>query len=435
MPDPTRQRAFALEIVQKLRAAGFESLWAGGCVRDQLLGLVPKDFDVATSATPDQIRDVFGHRRTIPIGAAFGVITVLGPRGAGQIEVATFRRDSTYSDGRHPDSVTFTDARHDAQRRDFTINGLFFDPVAEEVVDYVGGQDDLKRRTIRAIGDPRLRLREDKLRMLRAVRFAATFGFEIEPETFCAIKEMAADISSVSAERIGMEIRRMLVDPNRADALRLLRECNLQHQVLPEIADLSSSDFDDILSVLQVLHEPSLPLALAVLLIHVPRTVGTEYGVPSTEAKRAGTDDSSQPAIPRQHAPVHAVGRRLRFTNKEIERAAWLLANRAMILSASQAAWPRLQRVLTHDGAGELLALHEAIAGPADDELAFCRERLAWPPERLNPAPLVTGADLIALGLTPGPQFAELLERIRDAQLNGEIHTRDEALALIDGLR
>ena len=243
MPDPARQRAFALEIVQKLRAAGFEALWAGGCVRDELLGLAPKDYDVATSATPDQIRDLFGRRRTLPIGAAFGVVTVLGPRAAGQIEVATFRTDAAYSDGRHPDSVTFTDAEHDAQRRDFTINGLFFDPVAEKVVDYVGGQEDLKRRIIRAIGDPRLRLSEDKLRMLRAVRFAATFDFAIEPDTLRAIQEMAAEINTVSAERIGMEIRRMLVDPNRAAALQLLRETNLLPHVLPEVADLADDAF------------------------------------------------------------------------------------------------------------------------------------------------------------------------------------------------
>src|SRR3954463_2365869 len=157
MHDPARQRAFALEIAKKLRTAGFEALWAGGCVRDELLGLTPKDYDVATSAKPDQIRDLFGRRRTLPIGASFGVITVLGPRDAGQIEVATFRTDATYTDGRHPDSVTFTTAEHDAQRRDFTINGLFFDPVTEEIVDYVGGRDDLKLGVIRAIGDPRLR--------------------------------------------------------------------------------------------------------------------------------------------------------------------------------------------------------------------------------------------------------------------------------------
>src|SRR3954469_18125661 len=162
MHDPARQRAFALEIAEKLRGAGFEALWAGGCVRDELLGLTPKDYDVATSATPEQIRDPFGHRRTLPIGAAFGVITVLGPRTAGQIEVATFRTDAAYSDGRHPDSISFTTAEHDAQRRDFTINGLFFDPISEQVVDYVAGQQDLKSHIIRAIGEPRSLLREDK---------------------------------------------------------------------------------------------------------------------------------------------------------------------------------------------------------------------------------------------------------------------------------
>jgi tRNA nucleotidyltransferase/poly(A) polymerase len=435
MPNPSQQRVFALEIVQKLRAAGFEALWAGGCVRDRLLGLVPKDYDVATNATPEQIREVFGRRRTIPIGAAFGVITVLGPRAAGQIEVATFRSDATYSDGRHPDSVTFTDAEHDAQRRDFTVNGLFFDPIAEEVVDYVGGQDDLKRRTLRAIGDPRVRLREDRLRMLRAVRFAATFGFDIDPPTFAAIQEMAADISSVSAERIGMEIRRMLIDPNRADALRLLRQTKLLCHVLPEIADLPVSDFDETLRVLRMLHDPSLPLALAALLIHVPRKEGTKYCVPSTDSSLAVETSSAQPDTANSQAAAHTVGRRLRYTNKETDRATWLLTNCAVVAEATQIAWPRLQRVLIHEGAAELLALYEAIAGPADRALEFCRERLGWPPERLNPPPFVSGADLIEHGLVPGPQFTGLLESIRDAQLNGEIHNRDEALVLLDRLR
>src|SRR6478609_9961704 len=221
------EREFAIDVVRRLRAAGFEALWAGGCVRDELLGLPPRDYDVATSAKPDQIRDLFGHRRTLPIGASFGVITVLGPRAAGQIEVATFRTDATYSDGRHPDSVTFTTAEHDAQRRDFTINGLFYDPVAKQVVDYVGGQQDLKDHILRAIGDPRLRLSEDKLRMLRAVRFAAAFNFTVDPDTLLAIQKLAPEINSVSAERVGSEIRRMLVDPNRAIALSLLGETNL----------------------------------------------------------------------------------------------------------------------------------------------------------------------------------------------------------------
>lgn len=406
MRKPARQREFALEIVQRLRAAGFEALWAGGCVRDELLGLAPKDYDVATSAAPEQVRDVFGQRRTLPIGAAFGVVTVLGPRAAGQIDVATFRSDATYSDGRHPDRVTFTDAEHDAARRDFTINGLFYDPVAEQVVDYVGGQEDLRRKQVRAIGDPRLRLGEDKLRMLRAVRFAAAFGFEIEPATLRAIQDMAAEVTTVSAERIGMEVRRMLVDARRGVALELLRETKLLPQVLLEVAELEADTFAETKRLIARLCEPTLPLALAALLL------------PIGNADVAGE-----------------IGRRLRFTNKETERTAWLLRHAATIGEAPQLPWPRLQRLLVHDGALELVALREAIAGADDPALALCRERRAWPAERLNPPPLLDGADLIDHGLSPGPEFAPLLEHIRGAQLNGEIESREEALALVDRLR
>ena len=438
MAAPDRQRAFALEIVENLRAAGFEAVWAGGCVRDQLLGLVPKDYDVATSATPDEICNLFGRHRTLPIGAAFGVVTVIGPRAAGQIEVATFRADAAYSDGRHPDAVTFTTAERDAQRRDFTINGLFFDPIAGNVVDYVEGQQDLQRRIIRAIGDPRLRLGEDKLRMLRAVRFAATFGFEIEPDTFRAIQDMAADITTVSPERIGMEIRRMLLDANRARAIMLLRESGLLFYVLPEIAALDSTAFDRTLCVLRALHEPSLPLALAALLSCAGsgehRTASVEHEVRSTEyGVRSSGSNSSLPA-PCSMLPA-LIGRRLRYTNKFIDRTAWLLQELPTIEAAEKIPWPRLQRVLTHDGASELLALHEAIAGSNDFALAFCHERLSWPPERLNPPQLVDGSDLIRHGLTPGPQFGSLLERVRNAQLEGHINSQDEAFALIDRLR
>src|SRR5437868_9785761 len=181
--DPKLAREFAVEVVQRLRDSGHQALWAGGCVRDQLMAQMPKDYDVATDALPDRIREVFGKRRTLPIGAAFGVITVLGPKGAGQIDVATFRRDAGYSDGRHPDAVSFSDAEHDAQRRDFTINGLFLDPLEDRVIDFVGGQADIERRVIRSIGDPLARIAEDKLRMLRAVRFAARLDFAIEAAT------------------------------------------------------------------------------------------------------------------------------------------------------------------------------------------------------------------------------------------------------------
>ncbi|MCI0492933.1 MAG: CCA tRNA nucleotidyltransferase [Planctomycetes bacterium] len=420
MLSPIAQRDFALAIVRKLRAAGFEAMWAGGCVRDRLLGLESKDYDVATSAAPEQIRTVFGRRRTLTIGAAFGVVTVLGPRAAGQIEVATFRTDAAYSDGRHPDSVAFTDAQHDAARRDFTINGLFFDPLSNEIIDYVGGQQDLKQRLVRAIGDPRLRFGEDKLRMLRAVRFAASFGFTIEDATLHAIQDMASEVTAVSAERIGMEIRRILVDPNRTIGLELLRATTLLPRILPEVAALDASAWGETMRVLSQLREPSLPLAMAALL-------SREQGV---------SDAASDLKLPAPGSAAHAndLGRRLRYTNKEIDRVAWLLTQLPIVKRARETRWPQLQRILIHDGAIELLALHEAIAGPDDMALVFCRERLAWPAERLNPPPLIDGSDLIRQGIPPGPRFAMLLEHVRDAQLEGTIHSRDEALALADRL-
>src|SRR5262245_33352992 len=268
MPDSQRQREFALEIAQKLRTAGFEALWAGGCVRDQLLGITPKDSDVATSAKPDEIRDLFGRRRTLPIGASFGVIMVLGPRDAGQIEVATFRKDAAYSDGRHPDAVTFSDAEHDAQRRDFTINGLFFDPLAEQVIDYVGGQEDLSRRVIRAIGDPLARIAEDKLRMLRAVRFASRFDFTIEGGTLAAIKQQARELVIVSAERVAAEMRLILTHSSRARGVELLDATGLLEIVLPECALLMQSpdQRSRSLAILASLHSPTFSMSLAALL-------------------------------------------------------------------------------------------------------------------------------------------------------------------------
>ena len=387
-----------------------KSLWAGGCVRDQLLGLAPKDYDVATSATPDQIRDLFGRRRTLPIGAAFGVITVLGPRAAGQIEVATFRTDAAYSDGRHPDSVTFTNAEHDAQRRDFTINGLFFDPVAEQVVDYVGGQQDLEAphpsapSATRACG-------------LAKTSSACSAPFASPPRSTSrssprharAIQEMAADINTVSAERIGMEIRRMLLDPNRATALELLRDTNLLPHVLPEVATLPKQTISlkpcASLSTLDQSHSTRLALRRTCSLL------ASSLLAPSASAAASATP------------------------TKKIDRAAWLLANLPIIGDAASFLGRNCSACSRTTAPPNSSPCTKPIAGRDDPALAFCRERLAWPPERLNPPPLVDGADLIRHGLKPGPQFSALLEQIRDAQLNGEITTRDEALALADRLR
>jgi tRNA nucleotidyltransferase/poly(A) polymerase len=411
-------RQFAVEVVQTLRAAGYEALWAGGCVRDWLLGKIPKDYDVATSAHPDQIRDLFGRRRTLAIGASFGVITVLGPRGAGQIEVATFRRDGGYSDGRHPDGVSFSTAAEDAQRRDFTINGIFFDPLEERVIDYVGGVEDLERKVVRAIGDPLARISEDKLRMLRAVRFAATFDFELEAATMAAIQQQAHEIVIVSAERIAAEMRRMLVHPGRATALRLLVESQLLDVILPEARLLDpASDagpnetrgaaYERARSILARLEAPHFATALAALL---------------RELQVADAPPIAQ-----------VVGSRWRLSNEERGLATWLLAHEALARHAHLHSWSRVQRMLIQPGAEELVQLGRAIAetlGESTAGIDYCAAKLRLPREELNPAPLITGNDLRTAGLQPGPKFRLLLESIRDAQLLGEITTKDEALHL-----
>src|SRR5579883_2074530 len=230
------ERDFAIEVVRRLREAGHEALWAGGCVRDELLRLIPKDYDIATSALPEQVQKLF--RRTIALGMSFGVIEVLGPRsseGVLKIQVATFRSDVAYSDGRRPDAVVFASAREDALRRDFTINGMFFDPLENRLIDYVGGQKDLQARVLRAIGDPAQRFEEDKLRMLRAVRIATRFDLEIEPATAEAIRAQAPRIGIVSAERIAEELRKLLVDPHRARGMRWFMDLGLAEPILPEL--------------------------------------------------------------------------------------------------------------------------------------------------------------------------------------------------------
>jgi tRNA nucleotidyltransferase/poly(A) polymerase len=413
--DPDKQRHFAVDVVERLRASSFEAYWAGGCVRDRLLARRPGDYDVATNARPEQIREVFGARRTLAIGAAFGVITVLGPRGAGQIEVATFRQDATYSDGRHPDSVQFSTAEEDARRRDFTINGLFFDPLAERLLDFVGGVDDIERRLVRAIGDPRERFAEDKLRMLRAVRFAATFDFALDAATLTAIQEMASQVTVVSAERIAAEMETMLESANRAAAMRLLLESGLLEFVLPEAQALvAAHQWDGALAVMRALKEPSFALALAAALY------------------AAGASQQSAKHIVRQ------VAERWRLSKRDGLRAAWLVEQLPRLREARRMPWTKLQRLLIADGSDELLTLYEALAatGAADPaEAAFCRERLSLPLSELNPPPLLTGDDLVAHGVPRGAAYKTLLEQVRDAQLDRAITTRAEALALVDRLR
>lgn len=418
--DPEKQRQFAIDVVRKLRAAGFDALWAGGCVRDQLLGRRPKDYDVATTARPEQIRQVFGHRRTVAVGAAFGVIAVLGPKHAGQLDVATFRQDVSYSDGRHPDAVQFSTPEADAQRRDFTINGLFFDPLEDRVIDYVGGQSDLARGIVRAIGEPLARFGEDKLRLLRAVRFSAALEYTLDPATRDAVEAMSAQVIAVSAERIAAEVRLMLLDRHRARAIGLLREVGLLAAVLPEVTWGDSPDvltatgrpaadaWVATLNVLDGLAEPGFALALAGLL----------HGFVSP-------------------AGVSEVCRRWKLSNRDARVAAWLVEQQKALVGARHMAWPRLQRLLISEDVADLLSLSAAIAAasgqPADD-VEHCRRLLELPAERLNPTALITGDDLIAHGVPRGRRYHTLLEAVRDAQLEGRISTRAEALDLVDRL-
>jgi poly(A) polymerase len=419
--DPEKQRAFAVEVVRRLRERSFEAYWAGGCVRDQLLGHAPKDYDVATTARPQEIREIFGARRTVPVGEAFGVVRVLGPRAAGEIEVATFRQDAAYSDGRHPDWVRFSTPQADAERRDFTVNGMFYDPLEDRVIDFVGGRDDLARGILRAIGEPRARFEEDKLRLLRAVRFAASFDFTLDAATREAVEEMAPQVTVVSIERIATEMRLMLVHPSRVRAMILMRETGLLDAVVPELTIVDragavtatgrSADEAWVvtLEVLAVLVEPTFPLALAALL-------------------HAFVDPSGSDAI----------CRRLKLSNRDSRRAGWLVANHNALLDARHAAWSRLQRLLTAEGIKELLALHEAIAAATGKDtlhVAHCRELLKLPEAQLDPPPLVTGDDLIAHGIPRGKQYQRLLEAARDAQLEKKVRTKREALELVDKLR
>jgi poly(A) polymerase len=438
------EREFATDVVRRLADAGFEALWAGGCVRDQLLGREPHDYDVATDARPEQVRRLF--RRTIAVGASFGVIEVLGPREPSgeylKVQVATFRSDGAYTDGRRPDAVVFCSAREDALRRDFTINGMFFDPLAGKLIDYVGGQDDLKAGVLRAIGDPHDRFREDKLRLLRAVRFAARFRLELDPATADAVRAMAAEITVVSAERIAEELRKLLVDANRVRGIRLIDEVGLVQPLLPELVPMQGLPqgppaaptgdlWEHVLNVLGRLGDgPSFPLAFAALLhdIGKPRVVGrtperyTFHGHEHVGKRMA-----------------HDICTRLRLSNAERERVEWLVERHQYLSDAPRMRPSRLKPILIHPGIRELLTLHRADAeasGHGLEHVEFCERLLReCPPEELNPPPIITGDDLKTRGLEPGPEFKRLLDAVREAQLEGTIRTPDEAMALVDRLR
>lgn len=410
----TADRQFAVDVVTRLRGAGYVAYWAGGCVRDLLLGQPAKDYDVATDARPEQVRDLFGHKRTRAVGACFGVILVHGPGAVGDVEVATFRTEGPYLDGRRPEHVVYSTPEADAQRRDFTINGMFYDPLQSQVLDYVAGQADLQRRLIRAIGDPLERFREDKLRLLRAIRFAATLQFDLDPLTADAIRTMAAEITVVSAERIAQEWKRMLTHASRLDALRLAAITGLLEHVFPEALPMLGTDaaarqlWELAWSAVAGLDQPRFELVLATWLC----------GVPHYSAAAART-----------------MCLRLRLSTEETDRVVWLEEHAKAIDGASEFVLSRLKRLLAHPYVLDLLAMARtrcAAAGLPMTDVEFCETYLRTTPAGIiNPPPLITGDDLIRNGLQPGKQFKSLLEAARDAQLENRIATFDDALQLV----
>jgi poly(A) polymerase len=456
---------FAISIIRTLREHGYQAYLVGGCVRDLLLGREPADYDVATSAMPDEVMRIFPQ--TYAVGAQFGVVLIPVPQAsvpsvvqtesmdqgghwedrgnqnvapkANLIEVAAFRSDIGYSDGRHPDEVRFSkDPREDVERRDFTINGLLLDPISNEVLDYVGGQEDLKAKIIRAIGDPELRFAEDKLRMLRAVRFAARFGYSIEPKTFAAIQKLAAGIHQVSRERVRDELTKMLTEGRARRAFLLLDETGLLREVLPKISAMKGVEQPP-----QFHPEGDVFVHTLLLLENLPRPC------PSTLAWGALLHDVGKPPTFRVadrirfdgHVDVgvkmaEEICRRLRFSNDDTEQILALVANHMRFGHVTQMNQSTLKRFLRMPRFEEHLGLHRLDCLGSHRDLAtynFVREKLAETPvEVMRPVPLITGADLIAAGYTPGPRFKEILSAVEDGQLEGRLHSKEEALELVE---
>jgi poly(A) polymerase len=434
----------ATRIAQSLREHGYSAYLVGGCVRDLLLNGEPADYDVATSATPHEVIRIFPQ--TYAVGAQFGVVLVPVRRDAADgerdnfvTEVATFRSDGAYSDGRHPDEVQFSkDARLDVQRRDFTINGLLLDPDTREVLDYVGGRDDLQRGIIRTIGEAHQRFGEDKLRMLRAVRFAARFGYSIDEQTFAAIRELAPQIHQVSHERVRDEILKMLTEGHARRAFELLDQTNLLEQVLPEIKKMQG-----------VAQPPQYHPEGDVWVHTLMLLEGLPAGCSKTLALGALLHDVGKPPTFRVapdrirfdgHAEIgtkmaEEICHRFRLSNDDTAQVLSLVANHMRFADVTRMKDSTLKRFFRLPQFEQHLALHRLDCMSSHRDLSlydFAREKFhALPAEQIRPTPIITGDDLIAAGYQPGPMFKELLTAVEDAQLDGSINTKEEALELV----
>jgi poly(A) polymerase len=430
-------RELSERICRTLREAGHQAYLVGGCVRDLLLGREPKDFDVATDAHPERVVELFPN--SVTVGAHFGVILVV--EDSAQVEVATFRSDIGYSDGRHPDCVVYSETPlEDAQRRDFTINGLLLDPHSNEVLDFVGGREDLRNGVIRAIGAPQLRFAEDKLRLVRAVRFAARFGYQIEPATFEAVKQFASQVTQVSAERLREELTRILTEGVARRGFELLDETLLLLYLLPDIQRMKGVEqppqfhpegdvWVHTLLMLEGLPAGCSPTLAWGVLLH-------DVGKPPTFAPPSGPNGKIRFDGHVEIGTVMAkeICRRFRFSNDDTAQIAALVANHLRFKDVMEMRASTLKKFVRLPRFEEHLELHRLDCLSSHRNLEnyeFVRQFLAdTPPEQVRPPRLIDGRDLIALGINPGPTIKRILQTVEDAQLEGVVNTREEALKL-----
>lgn len=451
--------AGAKAIVLKLRAAGFQALYAGGCVRDMLMGAKPKDFDLVTNAAPDKVLELFP--RAVAVGKAFGVVRVGLPepgQGAKDVyyDVATFRSDGAYEDGRHPQAVVFADEETDAARRDFTINAMFFDPVDEKVRDYAGGQADLEKKIIRTVGDPQQRFQEDHLRMLRAVRFAATLGFFIEPQTAAAIRQNAALLARVSAERIQQELNRILLEAARpGDALELASALGLLREILPEVEAMRGQEqppqfhpegdvWTHTILMLNAMGEslpggesanrrdgewakPSLRLAYAVLLHDIGKPPTAEQAPDRIRFHRHAAFGENLAATMLQ---------RLRLPSADIKAICYIIGNHMRFMDVRRMRKATLRRLITADTFPIELELHrldcQASHGDLQNYSFLVDFKRSFEAEPVLPPPLINGKDILALGISRGPLVGRLKKAAYDAQLEGKLKDRPGALKWLE---
>lgn len=427
--------ATATRLVRTLREAGHEALFAGGCVRDMLLGKEAHDIDIATSARPEEVQKLFP--RTVAVGAHFGVVVVL--EGGMEFQIATFRSDGTYRDGRHPESVTFTDAEGDAKRRDFTVNGLFFDPIDRRVLDYVHGESDLRAGILRCIGDPTARFSEDKLRLLRCVRFAASLGFRIEEKTFAALLAKAPEITEVSAERIRDELVKIFTHPNRVCGFDLLDQSGLMEVLLPEVSRLKGCEQPpDFHPEGDVFVHTRLMLSLLPDHVSVPLVFSVlfhDIGKPPTFRR----DETGRIRF-NGHEGVSAtmtteIFHRLRFSNAETEATVACVKNHMSFKDVKNMRVATLKRFLARPTIEDEMELHRVDCLGSHglmDNFEFLREKQEeFSHAPLIPEPLITGRDLIAAGRKPGPKFKQILDAVQALQLEGTLLTREDALAWV----